>query len=301
MELTPLRYLRAIVGAGTMTVAAQRLGVSQPTLSFAVRKLEEELGVDLFSRTGRGLTPTEACLVLLEHGDQAVRNVDAGVRAVRALAGLEAGTVRIGAGATVVTYLLPGVVQRFRQRYADLRVSVREAGSSQVAEALLKGELDLGVVTLPVNIPGSHDLMTVARASDELRLIAPPGHALAGQDDFAWKDLHGEPVVGFEAGSSVRDVIDQAAAVHGVSLEVVVELRSIEGIARMVRAGVGVGFVSRMAIGGAVQNGTEGGSLACRDGRLVRGLALVRRRDRSPAPAAAAFEQDLVRAMASAL
>jgi DNA-binding transcriptional LysR family regulator len=178
---------------------------------------------------------------------------------------------------------------------------VREAGSTQVAEALLKGELDLGVVTLPVNIPGSNELMTVARATDELRLIAPPGHALAGQDDFAWSDLQGEPVVGFEAGSSVRDVIDQAAAVHGVSLEVVVELRSIEGIARMVRAGVGVGFVSRMAIGGAVQNGTEAGSLACRDGRLVRGLALVRRRDRSPAPAAVAFEQDLVRAMASAL
>lgn len=293
MELTPLRYLRAIADAGTMTVAAQRLGVSQPTLSFAVRKLEEELGVDLFSRTGRGLTPTEACLVLLEHSDQAVRSVDAGVRAVRALAGLEAGTVRIGAGATVVTYLLPGVVQRFRQRYADLRVSVREAGSTQVAEALLKGELDLGVVTLPVNIPGSNELMTVARASDELRLIAPPGHALAGKSDFAWEDLQHEPVVGFEAGSSVRAVIDQAAAVHGVSLEVVVELRSIEGIARMVRAGVGVGFVSRMAL-------SDTASLACRDGRLVRGLALVRRRDRSPAPAAAAFEQDLVRAMAIA-
>ncbi|MCW5756011.1 MAG: LysR family transcriptional regulator [Phycisphaeraceae bacterium] len=294
MELTPLRYLRAIADAGTMTVAAQRLGLSQPTLSAAVRKMEEELGVDLFSRTGRGLTPTEACLVLLEHTDPAVRSVDAGVRAVRALAGLEAGTVRVGAGATVVTYLLPGVVQRFRQRYADLRVSVREAGSSQVAEALLKGELDLGVVTLPVNIPGSNELMTVARAQDELRLIAPPGHALAGRADFAWQDLVGEAVVGFEAGSSVRAVIDQAAAAHGVMLEVVVELRSIEGIARMVRAGVGVGFVSRMALG-------EGTGLACRDGRLVRGLALVRRRDRSPAPAAGAFEQDLTRAMAAVL
>lgn len=294
MELTPLRYLRAIADAGTMTVAAQRLGLSQPTLSAAVRKMEEELGVDLFSRTGRGLTPTEACLVLLEHTDPAVRSVDAGVRAVRALAGLEAGTVRVGAGATVVTYLLPGVVQRFRQRYADLRVSVREAGSSQVAEALLRGELDLGVVTLPVNIPGSNELMTVARAQDELRLIAPPGHALSGRADFAWKDLVGEAVVGFEAGSSVRAVIDQAAAVHGVALEVVVELRSIEGIARMVRAGVGVGFVSRMALG-------EGMGLACRDGRMVRGLALVRRRDRSPSPAAGAFEQDLVRAMAAAL
>lgn len=300
MELTPLRYLRAIADAGTLTVAAQRLGLSQPTLSAAVRKLEEELGVDLFSRTGRGLTPTEACHVLLEHTDQAVRSVDAGVRAVRALAGLEAGTVRIGAGATVVTYLLPGVVQQFRRKHAELRVSVREAGSTQVAEALLKGELDLGVVTLPVNTPGSNELMTVARAQDELRLICPPGHPLAGKKDFAWKDLEGQAVVGFEAGSSVRAVIDQAAMAHGVTPEVVVELRSIEGIARMVQAGVGVGFVSRMALSGSVPDKPETTGLACRDGRLVRGLALVRRRDRTPSPAAAAFEQDLFAAMATA-
>ena len=290
MELTPLRYLRAIADAGTMTVAAQRLGLSQPTLSAAVRKMEAELGVDLFSRTGRGLAPTEACLVLLEHADRAVRSVDAGVRAVRALAGLEAGTVRVGAGATVVTYLLPGVVQSFRRAYPDLRVSVREAGSSQVAEALLKGELDLGVVTLPVNVPGGGDLMTVARTADELRLIVPPGHTLAGQTEFAWADLAHEAVVGFEAGSSVRAVIDQAAAAHGVGLEVVVELRSIEGIARMVRAGVGVGFVSRMALG-------SGSGLGCRDGRLVRPLALVRRRDRSLSPAAGEFETALVASM----
>jgi DNA-binding transcriptional LysR family regulator len=134
--------------------------------------------------------------------------------------------------------------------------------------------------------------MTVARAQDELRLICPPGHALGAARDFAWKDLQGQPVVGFEAGSSVRAVIDQAAIAHGVHLEVVVELRSIEGIARMVQAGVGVGFVSRMAL-------TETTGLACRDGRLVRGLALVRRRDFSPSPAAAAFEQDLHAAMAA--
>lgn len=119
------------------------------------------------------------------------------------------------------------------------------------------------------------------------------GHPLAGKTDFAWKDLQREAVVGFEAGSSVRAVIDQAAMAHGVTLEVVVELRSIEGIARMVQAGVGVGFVSRMALHGSA-------GLACRDGRLVRGLALVRRRDRAPSPAAAAFEQDLYAAMAVA-
>ncbi|MBL8756933.1 MAG: hypothetical protein JNK35_00720, partial [Phycisphaerae bacterium] len=94
----------------------------------------------------------------------------------------------------------------------------------------------------------------------------------------------GEPVVAFEAGTAVRAVIDEASHAAGVTLNVAMELRSIESIKRMVAAGIGVGFVSRFAL-------AEGEGLACRDGKLSRRLALVRRRDRVPSPAVAAFER----------
>lgn len=279
-----------------MTRAAESLGVSQPTLSAAVRKLEEELGVALFDRTGRGVELTEVGRVFVGHAQGALRDVEAGKRAVRALAGLETGTIRVGGGATAMGYLLPPAVRAVLADHPGLRFYVREAGSDAVAGAILTGELDLGIVTLPVTHPGSGDLMVVREVPDELRLIVPKGHPLEGRKSFRWTDLAGEPVVGFEAGSAVRAVIDKAAADHGVTLDVVMEVRSIQSIEQMVRAGIGVGFVSRFALTGS-DSGTSssfGSGITCRDGKVTRKLAVVRRSDRTPSPAAGAFERALL-------
>lgn len=287
MELTPLRYFRVMARVGHMTRAAEELGVTQPALSAMLRKLEEEVGAELFHRTGRGVELSEAGRVFLAHADQAVREADSGVAAVRALLGLEQGALRVGGGATATTYVLPGVLSRFRREHPGLRFFIREGGSSAVASAVLAGELDLGIVTVPVTTPGSDDLAVTRLASDELVLIVPPGHRLARRKTFRWRDLSGEAVVAFEAGSAVRRLIDEAARGAGVRLEVAMELRSIESIKEMVRVGVGVGFVSRFAL-------PDGSGIACADAPLVRELAIVRRRDRLPSPAARALEKALL-------
>ena len=248
MELTPLRYFRAIADAGHMTRAAEALGVTQPALSAAVRKLEEEVGVALLHRTGKGVALTDAGQVFLARADDALRAADDAVAQVRELVGLEHGSIRVGGGATAIKYLLPQVVSIFLQQHSGLRFYVREAGSRTVAEAVLGGELDLGVVTLPIELPGSGELLVTPWIEDELRLIAPPGHRLHDRKTFRWRDLEGEPMVAFEAGSAVRNVIDRAAAAHGATLDVVMELRSIESIKQMVDAGVGVGIISKAAL-----------------------------------------------------
>lgn len=301
MELTPLRYFRAIAATGHLTRAAQSLGVTQPALSAMMKKLEAEVGAALLHRTGRGVELTEAGRVFLQHSEEAVRSADGAVRAVRELLGLERGTIRVGGGATAITYLLPPVVGAVRRAHPGLKFYVREAGSTAVSEAVLSGALDLGIVTLPIVLAGADDLVRIPLVEDDMRLIVPPGHRLRprpggrreapGPPTFRWKDLSAEPVVAFEAGSAVRDVIDRAAAAAGVPLDVVMELRSIESIKRMVGAGIGVGLVSRFAI-------EEGEGLRCAEGPLARRLAIVRRRDREQSPAAAAFERQLVRSMA---
>src|SRR5690606_7491813 len=163
----------------------------QPALSAAMRKLEAEVGADLFHRTGRGVELTEAGRTLLTHAEEAMRRIDAGVEQVREIAGLHRGSIRVGGGATATTYLLPQVI--------------REAGSSAVAAAVIAGELDFGIVTLPVaphgRLAGASDLMTLPLASDELRLITPPRHPLAGKATFRWADLADAPVIGFEPES----------------------------------------------------------------------------------------------------
>jgi DNA-binding transcriptional LysR family regulator len=289
VELTPLRYFRAIAAAGHMTRAARTLGVTQPALSAMLKKLEAEVGAPLLDRTGRGVELTDAGRVFLEHAEDAVRRADAGVRAVREMVGLERGSIRVGGGATATTYLLPPAVSAVRKKHPGLRFYVREAGSAAVAAAVASGELDLGVVTLPMARSETADLLTLPLVDDELRLIAPPGSVRGGSSGggtFAWKDLAGVPVVAFEAGTAVRELIDGASRSAGVTLNVVMELRSIESIKRMVEAGIGVGFVSRFSL-------AEGQGRTCRDGRLARKLAIVRRRDRVPSAAAAAFERAL--------
>lgn len=204
------------------------------------------------------------------------------------MTGLERGSIRIGGGATAITYLLPQVVSTFRRKHPGLRFSIREAGSSAVAAAVLTGDMDLGIVTLPITTPGAADLLTTPLVPDELRLIVPPKHRLATRKSFRWTDLEEDSMVAFEAGSAVRTIIDRASEDAGVSLNVVMELRSIESIKQMVAAGIGVGFVSRFAL-----KKEEG--LTCKDGRLARDLAIIRRNDRIPSPAAAAFESALIK------
>ena len=230
------------------------------------------------------------------------------LQAVRQLLGLEMGSIRIGGGATAASYLLPPIISAVRKKHPGIRFYIREAGSTYVAQAVLSGELDLGIVTLPVRVPGDNDLLTLPLVDDELRLIVPPGHPLSGPrapggnspantsrfkpgrtaPTFRWKDLANEPIIGFEAGSAVRELLDHAAAAAGVRLDVVMELRSIQSIMEMVAAGIGVGFVSRFAL----RPGSRfGQGLVCRDGKLSRKLAIVRRRDQVPSPAAAEFER----------
>lgn len=275
-----------------MTRAARELGLSQPALSAMLKKLEAELGAELFHRSGRGLELSEAGKVFLVHCNEALRAADAGIDAVREVAGLERGSIRIGGGATATSYLLPSVVRTARKRFPEVRFFVREAGSTQVARAVLEGELDFGIVTLPISLPEADRLVRIPLTDDELRLIAPPRSEIGGAGGtFRFRDLSGVSIVGFEAGSAVRDVIDRAAAKVGVTLNYAMELRSIEAITRMVSAGIGMGFVSRFAL-------PAGGGLSCADGALKRTLAIVRLRGKTPRGAPEEFEKLLMESVA---
>jgi DNA-binding transcriptional LysR family regulator len=290
MELTQLRYFREIAKSGHMTKAARTLGVSQPALSAMLRKLEAEVGTSLLHRTGKGVELSEAGKVFLRHADESIRRADEGLHEVRRLSGLETGSIRAGAGATAASYILPSVVSDMRRAHPGLKFYVREMGSSAIVEAILNGELDLGIVTLPIRGVGAKQLVLRSLVDDELRLITPPRHKLAKETSFRWSDLKGESVIGFEAGSAVREVVDQAAAASGITLDVVMELRSIQSIQQMVAAGVGVGFVSRLS-----DAPKRLPSLTPKGEPLVRELAIVRRSDHTPSTAVAEFERRLLK------
>lgn len=288
MELSQLVSFQTIARERHMTRAAKALHLTQPALSAQLAKLEDELGQALFDRTPKGMELTEAGRVFLRHVEPALGRLDEGRRALAELAGLERGTLSIGGGATATNYLLPHLVAQFHQAHPGIRFFVREQASQGVIDAVLAGELDLGVVTtMPTRAQTRPALPTALEYKrwvvDELMLIVPSHSALWGRDQYTWRDLEREPLVLFEAGSAVRAIIDSRFEAEGIRPEIVMELRSIEAIKQMVAEGIGAGFVSRYALA------SPRDGLRAAKGGIRRQLSVVWRNDRTLGSATRAF------------
>lgn len=221
-----LRHFTLIAEHGTFTRAARHAHLSQPALTASVQRLEEGFcgGARLFHRDRSGTRLTAAGKVLLPRALGILAAVEDARRAVAELEGLEAGEVRLGAGATACTYLLPKTLAAFRAAHPGVRFRLREATTQDVLSALEAGELDLGVVTHP-----GGELWR----NDELVLVAAPN-----------LNTRGAPFVTFARGSTTRELLDR----YFPSADVVMELGSIAAVKGNVRAGIGVALVSRHAV-----------------------------------------------------
>ncbi len=290
MTLSQLRTFLAIAREGHMTRAATHLHLTQPAVSAQLAKLEEELGQPLFDRTPKGMVLTEAGTTFRSYVERALARIEDGRIALDELIGLQRGSLSVGGGATATTYVLPPVLGRLHEEHSAIRFFVREQSSQQSVEDVLSGELDLGIVTLPVKMPlesraPAAKLEIEPWVEDELRLIVPPEHPLSEKDSFRWAELDDQPLVLFEAGSAVREIIDHRIEEAGIAVDIVMELRAIESIKQMVAQGIGAGFVSQFALASPEQG------LRCVEEPIQRELAVIYRSDRTHSPAARAFRE----------
>ncbi len=290
MEVIQLKIVSEIARQQHMTKAAKALFLTQPALSSQLAKLEDELGQQLFDRSKKGMTLTAAGEVFLSYAESVLGELDDAKLAMDELIGLERGSLSVGGGATATTYLLPSLIARFHEAHPRIQFYVREQASSGVVDAVLSGELDLGVVTLRPDTPVPPQLEVERWVTDELRLIVPKSHKLYEQRTFRWAELDQVPLVLFEAGSAIRQIIESRLASEGVAVDIVMELRSIESIKQMVAQGIGGAFVSQFALG-------EEHGLRASKRPIKRELALVYRTDRTQSTAAATFLK-MVRAAA---
>ncbi|HJL18668.1 MAG TPA: LysR family transcriptional regulator [Sandaracinaceae bacterium LLY-WYZ-13_1] len=150
---TPLRYFRQVAESGSFTAAARVLHVSQPSLSVAVRKLEEALGAPLLHRSRQGVSPTRAGEILLEHARQAERTLEAARSEMRSLDTEPRGRFTLGAHESLAAYLLPGFMARFLERYPEVRLELDNGNSREVERAVVERRLDVGLVVNPSRHP----------------------------------------------------------------------------------------------------------------------------------------------------
>jgi LysR family cyn operon transcriptional activator len=282
VDLLLMRSLLAVVDAGAITEAADRLGVTQPALSRRIRQLEEHLGVVLLSRGRRGVSLTGAGEIVTAEARVLVERYDHLRAQVAAHQRLEGGTVRLGGGATAVSFVLPPAIAAFQTEHPGVRFQVKEAGSREVEEGVVSGRLELGLVTLPVHL---RELEVHPLVEDHIVLVCRREHPLGRRRAVPVEQLAGLGVVGFEAGSAIRQIIDASLREAGVEMNVVMELRSIPAIVRMVAITGNLGFVSRMG----VEAETEVRVLRVRGLDVRRRLAVIARRGAVLSPAAAAF------------
>jgi DNA-binding transcriptional LysR family regulator len=200
---------------------------------------------------------------------------------------LEGGTVRIGGGATAVSFILPEAIAAFQSAHPKVRFQMREAGSSEIADDVVSGQLELGVVTLPVR---DRELQVTPLETDRIVLVARHDHPLARRRRVRIQDLADQTFVAFEAGSALRQIIDAKLRDAGVEVNVVMELRSIPAILRMVSTTGNLAFVSQLGMP------SQGDVIAIdvRGLRIERRLAVISRRAATLSPAANAFTQRLL-------
>lgn len=248
LTIQALRGFVAVVEERGFTPAARRLGLTQPAVSAQVRTLEEHFGEVLLERAGRTWRPTPAGEALYAHAAEIVRGAESMEDAVRSPGSSPAGRVAVCASTVPGDFLLPVLLGEFCARHPGIRVSVQVADTAQVAEDLLARRADIGFVGAPV---GKGRLDISPFADDELLLVAPPGHPLAGRASIPPSELPRHPFVLRERGSGTRAVLDDALSGAGVDpgdLDVVVELGSTEAVKRAVQAGAGISFISCYAL-----------------------------------------------------
>ena len=218
------RCFLAVIEAGTLTAAARRIGISQPALSATIHRLEDELGARLLDRGRRGAQPTAAGAALIGPARAALAAVEDGRRAVLEVEGLERGEVRVGAGATACTYLLPPFLAAFRREHPGIRFLLRESTTEEARQGLAAGELDLAVVSSDAG---------EAWLRDELILVGAPDLEPASAS-----------FVTFRRGATTRALLERFIP----DAEIVMELGSIAAVKGNVRAGIGLALVSRVAV-----------------------------------------------------
>src|SRR5438874_4652846 len=241
MDLNALKIFLAVAQERSFSRAAAKVHRTQPAVSQAVRRLELELGEQLFDRSSKNGTLTEAGRMLENYGQRLVRLAEETESAVRELRDLRRGRVLIGANEAAVHTLLP-LVARFRQRFPDIVIDVRRVPARQIAVEVQQGSLDFGALTFH---PSEEGLLEVPVGSDELVLLVPPSHDLAKRGQVSMEEVAREPVVAHNDPSPARERVLRLFEEHHVPLNMVIALPSLDGIKRAVELKLGVALLPR--------------------------------------------------------
>lgn len=277
MNMRHLEIFYRVLEAGGFTRAAAAMRLTQPTLSAAVRQLEEGLGVQLLNRLGREVAPTEAGRLLQSYARRIFALREAALGELQSLLAGDQGELLLGGSTIPGTYLLPQLVAGFSREYPQIRVNLRLAATESIVKDLREQRLELALIGGLVD----HKKFEVTPCfGDELVIIVPAAHHWAGREQIAEQELVEMPLLLRESGSASRRALEIRLKEHGVSIlpqRLIAEVGGNEALKQGVLAGLGVAVISKLAVAGELERG-ELITLSLAGGPLRRSFYLLQAR-----------------------
>lgn len=273
-----------VVDNGGFSAAGAKLFMSQPAVSNQVRRLESGLGATLVDRSGARVRPTAEGEVLAAYARRLFLLADEAVTAVRQVQGLTAGRLAVGGTTTVGTFLLPRLLARFNRAHPGIDLDLYVGNAEQVTQRLVSGEIGLAVLAGHPHAPA---LSCAEILTDDLLLVAAPGHRLAGRSVTA-AELAGERFAVRERGSSTRELQDEALRRWDLPDVARSEVWGPETLKQSVRAGLGLALISSHAVDHEVGEGALA-VITVDPPPKPRPVVAAYRRDRLLSPAEEAF------------
>jgi DNA-binding transcriptional LysR family regulator len=284
MTLEDLKVFVAVAAERSFSRAARTLRRTQPAVSQAIKRLEDDCGERLIDRALRDGTLTDAGELLLDYAQRTLRLVNEASLAVAELRDVKKGRVVVGANEAGVHSLLP-LVKQFHKNHPGVLVDVRRVHSRQMAQELLLRSLDFGVLTFA---PPDRELRSLSLGTDELILLVPPGHPLARKKQITMEEMGRQAIIAHNDPSPARERVLRLYEKRHAPLNIQMSLPSLDGIKRAVETGLGVALLPRRCALAEIARG-QLSAVKVPELRSPRQLRFVYRRDGELSHAAQAF------------
>jgi LysR family transcriptional regulator, cys regulon transcriptional activator len=247
MKLQQLRYIWEVAHHDlNVSATAQSLYTSQPGISKQIRLLEDELGVEVFSRSGKHLTRiTPAGEVIIGMAGEILRKVENIKQAAQEFSNERRGSLSIATTHTQARYALPDVIQAFRTEYPEVRLHMHQGTPLQIAELAATGQVDFAIATEGMDL--FTDLVMMPCFAWNRAVVVPQDHPLARKKLLSLEDVAAEPIVTYVFGFTGRSRLDEAFQAAGLTANVVFTATDTDVIKTYVRLGLGVGIIAAMA------------------------------------------------------
>ncbi len=285
MEISQLEFFVSVVEERGFSKAAERVFRTQPAVSIAIRRLEEEIGTPLFERSQKSPVLTDAGQLLYDYARRILILRDQALEVVGELQTLKRGRVRIGANESTSLYLLPHLILDYRAKYPDVMVEISRHTSDRLPREVLDRNVDFALLA---NEPVDSQLENFPVLRDPLVLIVYPEHPLATCKSVTIEELGSEAFLAHNVKTGSRRKVMETFAAHHTPLNITLELATIETIKRFVQLKVGIAFVPLMCVEEELERGTLV-SVPVEDLSYVRTLWVTRRSGAEMSAAATMF------------